>query len=486
MDKTAVTASHVELAIRDEYLSRSDMWRLVMSELHDKAVYKGQKLLFLGTIKARVTHVYHQGKRVSSAHFGSNTKPIFRSESARYVLFVQMCQEMWEFDINGSGEIYFDKMILGFLPDLFKRWHEEKAHHLVSVVLFGRVYDDEKKDPTNYHDYYRVVVSETASLQWEAILNDLKKEFRVFWRDISMHSTRRASDSGGSGKLVLRRPCPAKKGNVLEALSLASSQFSMDHIDRDLVRTGLSVVIITAGTGIFRVPYDLLISTTETLTSNGMGIDLVCLSPMPLHSVPVFQFKSPGENYPEVGFQPNGTFVSEEDQYTFAVPNWMDVSYWESDANRHLGVQRGFMPRAKMYSLQMMGIMENEMSNIALPYLPPGHQVQARDEPRSDYSPFAKMSRDPPITKEKQEQFQWMDDYDDEVFRPVGMAKPRKRDSPPKRRVETVVPERRAPLRLPFHIASRGSLKAEASTGLKTEHVTSGGQRESKYPSEIY
>ncbi|KAI9883646.1 MAG: hypothetical protein M1823_004593 [Watsoniomyces obsoletus] len=478
VDKDTVTASHVELAIRDEYLSRSDMWRLVMSELHDKAVYKGQKLLFLGTIKARVTHVYHEGKRVPSAHFGPSTKPIFRSESARYVLFVQMCQEMWEFDITGSGEIYFDKMILGFLPDLFKRWHEKKAHHLVSVVLFARMYDDEKKDPTNYNDYYRVVVSETASLAWGAMLQDLKKEFRVFWRDLAMHSTRRVSDAGGSNKLVLRRPCPAKTGNILEALSLASSQFSMENVDRDLVRTGLSIVIITGGTGIFLVPYDLLISTTEMLTSNGMGIDLVCLSPPPLHSVPVFQVKVPGEKYPEPGFHPDGTFTTEQNQYTYAVPTWVDVSYWESEANIAMGIRRGFMPQAKMYSLQMMGIMENEMDNIALPYLPPGHQVQARGEPRQGYSPFAKMSRDLPITKEEQERFQWMDDYDEEVFRPVGMSKPRKRDSPPKPRAEAPVPERRAPLRLPFHVASQGPLKAEASTGFTAEHVTSGGHRE--------
>src|SRR3984885_2775026 len=173
------SASHVEISFRDEYLARSDMWRLAVSELSDKTVFKGQKILFMGTIKAHVTSVYIEGRKVQSAFFSTNTKPIFRSESARYVLFIQMSKEMWDFDSEGSGEIVFTKVVNGFLPALFKRWVALKAKHLVSIVLFTRVeYDtgltsklatsaldsayhtgiqiDGNKKP--YKDFYRVVV----------------------------------------------------------------------------------------------------------------------------------------------------------------------------------------------------------------------------------------------------------------------------------------------------------------------------------------
>lgn len=42
-DRRQCSASHVEIIFRDQYLSRSDMWRLVHSELAGKTVYKGKK-----------------------------------------------------------------------------------------------------------------------------------------------------------------------------------------------------------------------------------------------------------------------------------------------------------------------------------------------------------------------------------------------------------------------------------------------------------
>src|SRR5579862_6735417 len=133
------TASHVELTFKDLYLSRSDMWRLAISELSDKTIYKGQKMLFLGTIKALIKNIYVRGQRVQSALFSANSKPIFRSESARYILFIQMSREMWDFDSEGTGQIMFNKVVNGFLPELFKRWTRMNARHLVSIILFTRV-----------------------------------------------------------------------------------------------------------------------------------------------------------------------------------------------------------------------------------------------------------------------------------------------------------------------------------------------------------
>ncbi|KAL8959305.1 MAG: hypothetical protein Q9183_005657, partial [Haloplaca sp. 2 TL-2023] len=287
-------ASHVEIAFRDEYLSRSDMWRLVVSELAGKVIHKGQRLAFMNTIKIQIKAIYIRGQRVSSAVFCSSTKPIFRSESARYVLFVQMSKEMWDFDTDGTGEIMFDKVINGFLPDLFKRWQQINARHLVTIVMFtrlefnqapsissiGPIIHNEHGHQLSNQDFYRVVVSDMPSGGWSDILLQLKKEFRTFLRDVSVQGRKdrhtgkdddcrpRGVVNGGS-PTVNGNPTPALYGNILEAVNLASSQFSCDYIDRDLVRTGVSVIVLTPGTGIFEVDYNLLVTTTDNLIENG-------------------------------------------------------------------------------------------------------------------------------------------------------------------------------------------------------------------------
>ncbi|KAI9757179.1 MAG: hypothetical protein M4579_003569 [Chaenotheca gracillima] len=542
VDEAQNAASHVELSFRDEYLARSDMWRLVVAELSNKSVYKGQKILFMGTIKAQIKHVYLRGEKVSSAYFNSNTKPIFRSESARYVLFIQMSKEMWDFDTDGSGEIIFNKVISGFLPELFRRWKALKARHLVSIILFTRmVYEKDtrpsfasEKDlgsPPNgsklhedqaypYRDFYRVVVSEMGSGEWKSILHQLKREFKTFRRDVStqrsssvqmggMRNTVSPPPGGEIPEVVVSgEPSAAIHGNVLEAISLASTQFATDYIDRDLVRTGISIVVITPGTGLFQVDYDSLKRTTEALISNGIGIDLVCLSRMPLHSVPLFKYRPPQmlsappnvenhldsedstprqkapvfgsfssnrsvanspSNHSNVASSPKGSHTKPpaKDQWCYAVPHWIDVSYWSgsSDPSLHPFDEQSddefspryiqeasnrFLPRVKMYELQMMGIMENEMSNISIRYLhenpffsPLRHQSQLSKQPSSvstssplapgtsapkpldrpapqlPTSVFVKIERDLPVPKQAREAHKWLDVHDDLAFRSV-------------------------------------------------------------------
>ncbi|KUJ07054.1 vacuolar membrane-associated protein-like protein IML1 [Mollisia scopiformis] len=456
-DVALSSASHVELSFKDQYLARSDMWRLAVGELGNKTVYKGQKVLFMGTIKAQVSCVYVDGRKVQSAFFSTNTKPIFRSESARYVLFIQMSREMWDFDSEGSGEIMFNKVVNGFLPALFKKWALLKAKHLVSIVLFTRVeYDvgisselalsardsdyhtgvqtDGNKRP--YKDFYRVVVSEMASGSWTTILYQLKREFKFFRKDISMHRINTgttigpAADSNIRGVLGTRieaEPSLAMHGNVLEAINLASSQFAHDYIDRDLMRTGISVVVITPCPGIFEVDYETLRLTTESLINNGIGIDLVCLPKMPLHSVPIFRYRNPqyaafqeaihfktlrsedstprqtaamfGSSFsslndslsPVKASQPDrslrtGSFTAATppSEWSYAIPHWIDVSFWtgaSEDAhikNDDMAIplehsyttsysgSTDFEVRCKMYEMEMASVMENVMTEIAV------------------------------------------------------------------------------------------------------------------------
>ncbi|GAB7350759.1 hypothetical protein MBLNU459_g1305t2 [Dothideomycetes sp. NU459] len=458
VDQDAYSASHVEVSFRDQYLARSDMWRLTVSELSGRSVYKGQRILFMGTVKATVKNIYVAGKTVSSACFSDTTKPIFRSESAKYVVFIQMSREMWDFDAEGSGEIMFNKVINGFLPDLFKRWQKMSVHHTVSIILFTRmeydqgvlVHRDDQLDDESTHrrtdstrpdfrDYYRVVTTDAASGQWIDILYRLKREFLVFLKDVSIvgggdaygrppETLASVKASANIESVIAGQPTTAARGNILEAINLASSQFSKDYIDRDLVRTGISLVIITAGTGVFEVDYNMLKLTTDSLVASGIGVDLVSLARMPLHSVPLFRYRSPHvlsgmPTVPEIGgthvgnsprqasflegsaeatlragnkfsFKSNnegsypvfGTAIESGVQWSYALPHWIDVSFWtghSDEANiraqhglvarkkKHGGThqRRSFTTSCRMYELQMMGLMENEMSDIAVPLL---------------------------------------------------------------------------------------------------------------------
>ncbi|EPS31986.1 hypothetical protein PDE_06945 [Penicillium oxalicum 114-2] len=460
VDRKNCAASHVDIAFRDQYMVRSDMWRLVESELVDKIVYKGQKIMFMGSIKATVKNIFIREKKVLSGYFAPNTIPVFRSESAKYVLFIQMSREMWDFDSEGSGDILFSRVINGFLPELFKRWANSDAKHLVTIVLFTRVeYDaaahpdlsqftggnlrtDSSPNQMATRDFYRVVVNDMASGHWTTILDELKKNFRTFLRDVSILKSDDLElpsvgnvrpNSKAHTAIIAGRPSTALRGNILEAIHLASAHLAYDHIDRDMVHTGTSIIVITPGSGVFEVSYESLASTTEALANRGIAIDLVCLSPMPLHSVPLFKYREPTERFvsPRPTSQAYGTNLSPETHHSissltsrssylspgsyfsasrmrernnnqsnnwcYGIPHWLDISYWNPETYREarrvlkndpnapipLTVTRpskAFIPRVRMYEIQMMGVMESEQSNISIPYLIEERNIRRRRE----------------------------------------------------------------------------------------------------------
>ncbi|KAJ5987826.1 Vacuolar membrane-associated protein iml1 [Penicillium waksmanii] len=471
VDRDQCAASHVDIAFRDQYMVRSDMWRLVMSELSEKTIYKGQKISFMNSIKATVKNIFIREKKVLSGYFASNTIPVFRSESAKYVLFIQMSREMWNFDSEGSGDILFSRVINGFLPELFKRWVNSDAKHLVTIVLFTRVEYDASAHPSitsltagnaksaggnlvPTRDFYRVVVNDMASGHWTTILDELKRNFRSFLRDVSILKTNDLDAAAGSGvkipskphtAVIAGRPSTALRGNILEAIHLASAHLAYDHIDRDMVHTGTSIIVITPGSGVFEVSHESLASTTEALANRGIAIDLVCLSPMPLHSVPLFKYRAPVERQftagssstpqgnvsPEIhhsisslvsrsSYLSPGSYLSATrmrergnphlGEWSYGIPHWLDISYWNPETYREARrilkndpnapipftvtrPSKAFTPRVRMYEIQMMGVMESEQSNISIPYLLEGLDMA---RPRGSWPGNNPISRGPP------------------------------------------------------------------------------------------
>ncbi|KAF8246200.1 hypothetical protein K440DRAFT_602761 [Wilcoxina mikolae CBS 423.85] len=547
VDKPLHEASHVEIFFRDQYITRSDIWRLTTSLLSDTCPYKSQKLLFINSIRATVGNVWVRGEKVRSAYFSSRTVPIFRSESSTYVIFIQMSREMWHFDTydGGDGEdnsgdgiaggtggvggdILFNKLINGFLPELFKRWRRFNANHLVSIVLFTRVVYEhgepvgvistdgegeeflgspggiEIGEGRRYRDFFRVVTSNMGSADWTVILHRLKREFAIFLRDVSVQPVpnddnpdpgmmdltppvssaasiasrpgtpamlpvdkfRPPATPGQSPRLpatikgtrpktiITGRPSSAIHGNILEAINLATIQFSRSHVDVNLTRTGVSIVLVTPGTGLFEVDYEMLKATTEGLIANGMGIDLVCLSKAPLHTVPLFRYRNPTpahngseENSMRAGMSPpkQQSHQLQPGEWVYAMPHWIDISFWSSASEKKTRRSRDpvdgeaskkketklqkkkssqiFRARCKIYELQMMGIVEDETSCITVPFLHdnplwkpfpeegPSREVVGKDAERKRKEQW------------KEDNFGWMDEYDDTVFRPLPVYK---------------------------------------------------------------
>ncbi|KAJ3193213.1 vacuolar membrane-associated protein iml1, partial [Irineochytrium annulatum] len=422
-----VEAEFVEVSFRDQYIGRSDMWKLKMN-LNNTCIYVGKKVTSLG-VRAQVKELVVNGRSVPCALVTENTRTIYRSESAKYFIFIQMSKEMWEFDED--GELYFEKCVHGFLPELFSSWKRIGTNHVVSIVLFARIFFDEQqseqmaddpdemplsRDSSNrlYRDFYRVVVDWETRTDWSQVLVPLKKEFIQFNKYVLQRH-------GEDGSMILSgMNSPASEGNVLEAVNLALNPFDKHYIDRDLLRTGLSIVIVTPSPGIFEVEKTLARLTTQRMIDNGIGCDVVSLSKPPLYAVPLLQFvakdrvvrEAAGFNQGSVGeLEPKGDVwdpLFYDDPVTdgaerifFTIPGWVEISFY----NRSFGSQNSnnekFLVRCKMNDQSLR--METGTALI-MDYLEPGHYMEPVDDPELENYGI--------------DSFPY-DKYDSEVFAPI-------------------------------------------------------------------
>lgn len=166
------------------------MLRLSLS-LSSQVIYTGQRITLQGARLSVASICTVGGRSARSAWVDGETKIIFRSESARTYLFVEMSAEMWQFDEGNSQSCTHiphytaDTLITTvnaekaevFLSELVKNWQggakgSRKGHainHVVSIILYGRViYEDdgegdEERAPLSrnehgmiYRDFYKV------------------------------------------------------------------------------------------------------------------------------------------------------------------------------------------------------------------------------------------------------------------------------------------------------------------------------------------
>ena len=88
-------------------------------------------------------------------------------------------------------------------------------------------------------------------------------------------------------------PSSSKQGNLLEAINATLNVQDKHYMDRDLERTGNSMVVITPGTGVFNVEKDLMETTEQRMMDNGIGVQLISLSNLPfiMHPLSLMSFR---------------------------------------------------------------------------------------------------------------------------------------------------------------------------------------------------
>ncbi|KAI9466089.1 hypothetical protein BJY52DRAFT_321839 [Lactarius psammicola] len=426
VDRAGCQADYLELIFQDQYLGRNDMWRL-SEQLSGHCVYLGQEVVFIGSVAAKVDSIYVGGQKVSSGLVTASTKAIHRSLSAKVTIFIQVCRELWEF--SGDGERYNEKIVHSFLPELFTRWKEAGTNHTVTIVLISRVFYDrtevdyaegpllQDEDGRWHKDFFKVITDLEVLYDWQSTLVSLKDSFWAFQRDILLthhyHRTRTTAyaPTGTQSEVRLVGQLSfAHDGPLLEALNMALNPTETHYIDRSLSLTGSSTIVITPGTGYYRVSKQLLRLTSTRMLDQGFGIDLVSLAKPPLHRSPIFSFRGVEpelfrvEKLGRYGSRALDPLWGGDDGPTDCIgrekktfwwePFWIGISFWDKQMDLPLREDR-FVARAKMHEIQMLGLLDHDvLSSIEVPYLPEQYASLLDHSREGNFEAFVSAKRD--------------------------------------------------------------------------------------------
>lgn len=334
-----VALDSVELTFKDQYMGRSEMWRL-KNHLVSTCVYLNKKIEYCGgAIRCQVYEMWSQGDRVACGVITEDTKIVFRSSTSMVYLFIQMSSEMWDFDIH--GDLYFEKAVNGFLAELFTKWKKNGSNHEVTIVLFSRTFYKAKsleefpqhmkeclqKDYRGrfYEDFYRVAVQNERYEDWSNVLLQLRRLFTDYQKIVLQYHER------PNMEIPTAINSTAAQGNFLEVLNMSLNVFEKHYLDRCFDRTGQLSVVITPGVGVFEVDRELTNVTKQRIIDNGVGSDLVCVGEQPLHAVPLLKFHNKDNNLNSI------------DDYS--MPHWINLSFYST--NKKVAYSN-FIPRIKL------------------------------------------------------------------------------------------------------------------------------------------
>eukprot|EP00551_Chaetoceros_affinis_P006665 CAMPEP_0203671262 /NCGR_PEP_ID=MMETSP0090-20130426/7095_1 /ASSEMBLY_ACC=CAM_ASM_001088 /TAXON_ID=426623 /ORGANISM="Chaetoceros affinis, Strain CCMP159" /LENGTH=1430 /DNA_ID=CAMNT_0050536291 /DNA_START=64 /DNA_END=4353 /DNA_ORIENTATION=+ len=388
----SVKADHVTLTIKDQFISRGEMYQF-QNYFLGKWIYAGERLKTNDDMRAYVMELRNGDQELKSGILTNETKITFRTRSARIFWLVQISSEMWNYassyrensDQNGCCEIYFDKFV-SFMKRLFEEWKALDVSHSLTILFFSRTYINNAKKPSPettemitaltspikrdtdgrlYEDFYKIIAENvTKSMNWESIIFDVKKAFVRYPSEVGWRVS--------PGNTYSRVPSTSAEGNILEAINTALNVMQLHYIDRDLYRCGNSIVVVSAGSGVFEVDKNLAGITKQRMMDNGIGSDMLSLGLPPLHVAPFFLYKESSTPRPDESHDFDGW------QNFFEIPHWMHLSF----AAYHDRVKRkekvnvenhsrppirimgnGFIVREKDATIDMRGVGNDEKKN---------------------------------------------------------------------------------------------------------------------------
>ncbi|VDN52047.1 unnamed protein product [Dracunculus medinensis] len=353
-EKKQIALDSIELTFRERYMSRSDMWRFRRC-LMNTCTYLAQKLDWLG-VPTTVHDLWLKGENVSSGFISEDTRVVFRSSSSLVLIFVQVGSEMW--DMDPFGDLYFEKCLNGFFPELFEKWKSNNCAHYVTLIVVSRWYfdedslDDVAKEKVSkdcrgryYEDFYRVIIQNEHYDDWKSVIPKIVMEKLNFQLRLVFFNYRQTIQDFIQRQLVTescKRPVAelstAADGNFFEALNLSMNSFNAYYTDRRFETVGHQIIFVTAG-AVFNVDRHMVNFTKQRSIDMGVSLDLVCLGEQPLHVVPLFVFQRLSES----------AHPFEE----YLIPHWMNYSYYRMPVRSAISIK--FRPRIKMCEELLQG-----------------------------------------------------------------------------------------------------------------------------------
>jgi DEP domain-containing protein 5 len=227
--------------------------------------------------------------------------------------------------------MYFEKFLRDFVSPIFDSWRSLGSSHMLTIIFFARtLYLDDRishqtcpelfskksfvnNDGYYQQDHYKIVVENIADIDKQSQISKLRSELWNFAMNCGWKVSATNIDKYSSVSV----PSDSMHGNFLEAINISLNLLDKHFMDRDLMRTGNSIVLISAGTGIFKVRPRLALITKQRMLDNAFGIDFVSLSRPPIHTVPLFVVE--GRKFNAKNF--------------YEVPHWMKVSYIDCSAD---------------------------------------------------------------------------------------------------------------------------------------------------------
>jgi hypothetical protein len=166
------------------------------------------------------------------------------------------------------------------------------------------------KDGRRYIDFYKVIHwNEIRQIPSQQNLARLRREFLK----IPTLMEEVANRTG-----IKLHNSTASDGNFLEVINLVLNAYDKYYVNRDLTRTGQEIVMISPGVGLFHGNAPILGGiTTKRLMDIGLSIDLICLAPPPLHSVPIFRYRKRDQ-------------LSKRELTYYRSPDWINISFYRN------------------------------------------------------------------------------------------------------------------------------------------------------------